>query len=321
MEEYDISFEKSVSEFDEFFQKAKNLKERIEEEIEAINDNNTKITDEITAYFEEEHSKIYKKEKKLKSELDIKITEIKDELEEYFRETTKILLSCERLFKAIKNYSKKNNNNEMKDLFYISKINKINIEAKRLFQNTIKNLDIYFNNESINYKEYYFNGIPIPKDIQIEEKNNKLLISWDLRTKNLDIKNIKYLLKIKNNTEYVDYEVSKTNILIDEYKSNIDYEVKVRVLINDLYGDWSEITKFKIQPKNQNNFVGLFGNNNQGGSLFDNKSNIFSNNDIKGPGIFVNNNQVSGGVFAKNRINGIFGNNIQSGGIFGNQNQ
>ena len=171
-----------------------------------------------------------------------------------------------------------------------------------------------------------------------------------MRTKNLDIKNIKYLLKIKNNTEYVDYEVSKTNILIDEYKSNIDYEVKVRVLINDLYGDWSEITKFKIQPKNQNNFVGLFGNNNQGGSLFDNKSNIFSNNDIKGPsifdnnknvtggvfgnnknifsnndikgpGIFVNNNQVSGGVFAKNRINGIFGINIQSGGIFGNQNQ
>ena len=143
MEEYDISFEKSVSEFDEFFQKAKNLKERIEEEIEAINDNNTKITDEITAYFEEEHSKLYKKETKLKSELDIKITEIKDELEEYFRETTKILLSCERLFIAIKNYSKKNNNNEMKDLFYISKINKINIEAKRLFQNTIKNVDIY----------------------------------------------------------------------------------------------------------------------------------------------------------------------------------
>ena len=325
MEEHGISFDKSVSEFDEFFQKAKNLKERIDEEIEAINDNHKKITDEITNYFEEEHFKLNEKEKQLKYELDLKVTEIKDELEQYFRETTKILLSCERLSKAIKNYSKQNNNNEMKDLFYISKINEISIESKSLFKKPIKNLDIYFINKSIYYKEYYFSGIPIPKDIKAEIKDNKLLISWDLRTKNFDIKNVKYLLKLKYENEYTDYEASKTNILIDEYKINIDYEVKVRALINGLYGGWSDLMKFKIQKKNQNNFLfgdnfnggGLFGNNsNQGGSLFANTNSIFNKNDSKGAGLFGNNN-ATGGLFGRSIFNN---NDSKVPGLFGNNN-
>ena len=263
------------------------MHQNIEEEIENINNSHEKITKEITSYFEEEHRKLNEREEKLKYELDLKVTEIKDELEKYFRESSNILLSYERLSKAMKNYEKNKNICEIKTLCYISKINSINNETITLFKKPIKNLEIsFYDNNTLNYKEYYFNGIPIPKNIKTEEINNEIKISWDLddlRIKNFDNKNIKYSLKIKDDMfNCLNYEVSETKILINEYKENVDYEVNVRALINGSSGDWSKTIKFKIDQKKNNYMGGLFGNNNRGGGLFGNNN--------QGGGLFGNNN-------------------------------
>ena len=51
--------------------------------------------------------------------------------------------------------------NIIKNLTYISKINKNKKEINYLFQVLMRNLNISFNEEKseINYEEYYFNGI------------------------------------------------------------------------------------------------------------------------------------------------------------------
>ena len=53
----------------------KNLKNRIEEEINEIEKTHKKINDEISSSFEKEHKKLIKKEEELKLELDRKIKE------------------------------------------------------------------------------------------------------------------------------------------------------------------------------------------------------------------------------------------------------
>ena len=70
---------------------------------------------------------------------------------------------------------------KLKHYIIISKINSINNGTITLFKKPIKNLEIsFYNNNTLNYKEYYFNGIPIPKNIKLEEINNEIKISWDL---------------------------------------------------------------------------------------------------------------------------------------------
>ena len=96
LKDNDISYEKIFSEFDENYKKLKISKEKIEEEIEEINNIHKKIMDEITISFEEQRFRLSQKEKKLKSELDLKVTDIKEYLEKFLDNSNKIILLCER---------------------------------------------------------------------------------------------------------------------------------------------------------------------------------------------------------------------------------
>ena len=116
LEESGISYGKTVSEFDKIFKKTKNIKDRIEEEIEEINNLHKKLMDGITASFEEQHIKLNHRENELKSDLDIKVTQIKNQLENFLIESHDIITSCERAEKANKYYEKKNDINEIKTL-------------------------------------------------------------------------------------------------------------------------------------------------------------------------------------------------------------
>ena len=154
--------------------------------------------DEITASFEQQHNNLKEKEKNIKSELDLKVTKIKEELENFLMESNDILISCERIEKAIKYYEKKKINNEIKTLYYISEINKNNEITKDFIKKQIKNIEINYNSDlnKLEYKDYYFSGIPIPKNIKTEEQEGKLIIYWDIeyfmfKDFNLKIFNIK----------------------------------------------------------------------------------------------------------------------------------
>ncbi len=52
----------------------------------------------------------------------------------------------------------------------------MNIEAKNIIKSPFKNTEIFYKNNNT------LNGIPTPKDIKIDQKDNKLLISWNIET-------------------------------------------------------------------------------------------------------------------------------------------
>ena len=273
LEDNGISYKGTISEFDKLFGKMKGVKERIESEIEKINNSRDILLVEITNSFEEQRIKLNEKEKALKSELDLNVTKLKDKLEKFYTESNNILSSCEKMIKAIQNYEKNNDNNStIKTLCYISKVNQVNVEIKELLKKPFHNTEISFENDNtLNYKNYYINGIPTPKNIKIEKKDNKVFISWNIDNSVLDLKDIKYLIYLKDNIEESKYESFNTNIIIQEFKPDTEYELKICSVVDGNNGDFCEIKKFRTytplfgQLKNDRNLfgnnVGLFGNN------------------------------------------------------------
>ena len=254
MGDNEIQFKKSTSEFEELIKKTKNLKQNIEGEIKKLNESKYKITDEITETFKKQHLYLDEKEKDLKQDLDLKITKYKDYLEKFLIESNNILSSLERIIQSIKNFGINKDNNKIKSFYYISEINK-NIENSKNFSiKPIKNIDITFSQlfYTINYKVYYFNGIPIPKDIIIEKKDDKVIITWkigDYRLKDLILEVIKYHVEIKDDKIDNKYQTSDKCIILEKYNESKIYEVKIRTVINEVYGDWSEIKRFTIDEE------------------------------------------------------------------------
>ena len=310
----DISYEKSISEFEEIFKNMKNLKRKIEEEIEKINNSQEKIEEEISLSFKKKHLKLDEKEKNLRLELNTKVNNIKEELEDYLKKSKNIILSLNNIQELIENYE--NKNNEIKTLYYISEINKNKEKGIEFLNKKIKNLNIsmYLDNSAICYENYYFNGIPIPKNVKVEEKDKKLYISWiiyDSMMKGIDIKNIKYSVFIKDNNGELKFESSNKYFYYNYYNEDYEYEIKVRTMLDYCYSDWSEVIKFKKekQVKNENSKITL--------NLFNNKK---DDDNKESKPIFTNifNNDNSGGLFGKNNnkekgvglfTNSIFGNN------------
>ena len=286
LKSYNISIEKTISEFDEHFKRAKNIKYRIEEEIGEINNSYKKIINEMTEFFEEERIKLYRKETQLKSELEEKIKQIKESLEKNLIEANDLISFCEKTNKAIEYYQKKINSEEIEKLYYISEINKTNDKVKECFIKPFKNLEVTFNSElkNINYKEYYFNGIPVPKNIQNNNQgNNTIIISWeidDFKIRDYDIKNIKYLLEIKNGDKLYSKETSEKRMTLVTNKLNKNYEIKIRVFVKDIYGNWSNIENYSND--NTGNSGQLYGN-----TLFP-AATITNNNSNENP--FLTNN-------------------------------
>ena len=56
----------------------------------------------------------------------------------------------------------------------------------KIFQHLMKNLTISFNDNIIKYEEYYFNGIPTPKDIKFSDiDKDSFKISWKIDELNI----------------------------------------------------------------------------------------------------------------------------------------
>lgn len=58
-------YEESISEFDKIFEKTKNLKERIEKEINELSEAHNKIKDKMTVEFEKERLDLNQRENRL----------------------------------------------------------------------------------------------------------------------------------------------------------------------------------------------------------------------------------------------------------------
>ena len=124
---------------------------------------------------------------------------------------------------------------------YVSKINKNKKEMKKIINELMKNIKIDFNKEEkkIEFTEYYFNGISIPKDIQFNNiSSNSFQISWKYDEDNLDNKLIKFRVELRkedSNEKFIQvYEGSENNSQINNLKLNTKYEIRICSLYNNI---------------------------------------------------------------------------------------
>ena len=83
----------------------------------------------------------------------------------------------------------------------------------------MKNLKISFIEEEsiIKYEEYFFNGVPIPTDIEFKEIGiNSIKVFWkidDIKTVNIDKNELKYRIEIRkeNDNKFIQYNVENNN--------------------------------------------------------------------------------------------------------------
>ena len=222
-----------------------------------IDSNYEKVDKETTKSYELKRERLNKEESDLKEKLKTEVTKIKERFELSLTEIYNLSKTCEKIIKGI-NSLEKEEKNMIKTLSYISKIN-INKEKMRiLFQELMKNIKISFIEEesTIKYEEYFFNGIPIPSNIEFNNiSSNSFKVSWkldDINVLNIDKKEIKYKLEIKkeNSKEKFKqvYEDKDNNYLVEKLDKNTSYEIKICCVYKDITSNYTQI--YKIKTKN-----------------------------------------------------------------------
>ena len=184
----------------------------------------------------------------------------KEELQNFINKSIEIIKCNEKIAKCIQYYEKnkeKSNPVIIKTLSYISEIEKNNQKVFYFINESMKNMNITFNENknTLEYNNYIFNGISSPINIQSSEKNDNCMnISWkidEFYKKFMDITQYKYNLEIKdNNNNICNYEGKETNIEIRGLINDKEYEIRVRTIYKESYGIWSEYKKVKLLNRN-----------------------------------------------------------------------
>ena len=157
----------------------------------------------------------------------------------------------------------KEEKNMIKILSYMTKINKNQNEMNLLFQTSMKNLKITFEEDksNIKYEEYIFNGIPIPKNIEFKDIDiNSFKIFWKIEEKFdklIDKNNIKFKVEMRKENEKFEkvYENKDNNCTIGNLSSNTNYEIRICPIYNNVNVEWSEIMKVKTSTFNLDSVI------------------------------------------------------------------
>jgi len=246
-----ISINDYIKDFDICTQDITNIKDTIENEIKKINISYESVDKEVTKSFKLKHEQLIKEEKDMKDKLQTEVTKIKSKLEEYLSLINDLIRNNEKINKGIKklNEDDENKNIQMlKKLTYISKINKNKKEMNKISKILMKSLKLNYIEDNIKYEEYFLNGFPFPKDIQIDTKVNSLKISWkidDLNILDIDKNKIKYKVEIRKENEKFKEVCESKDLNCNIYKLNPDtnYEIRVCTIYNNINSKWSEIKK------------------------------------------------------------------------------
>ena len=233
-------------------EKILNLKQKIEKEILTIDELYEKINKEVTDSFLKKHEKLYKEENDLKENLKTEVTKVKEKLENFLSESNNIIKNNEKINKGIKNLEKEEKN-ITKILSYVSKMNKNKKIMNNLLQDLMRNIKITFQEETANikYEEYFFNGIPNPKNIEFKDiETNSFKIIWkidDLNLLNFKKDDLKFRIELRkaNTKEKFEqiYEGNAFEFIAQNLIKNTNYEIRICSFYNDLFSNWSEIKK------------------------------------------------------------------------------
>ena len=150
--------------------------------------------------------------------------------------------------------------NMIKILSYITKINYNKSEMKLLLHKLIKNLKISFEEKenNIKYENFYFNGLPIPKNINFKDiSTNSFKIFWNIEETDLinEVKSkIKYKIEVRleNSNEKLGkfYESNNNNFLVDNLTEGGTYNIRICCSYNNCDGEWSDFQKIKTEIYN-----------------------------------------------------------------------
>ena len=139
-----IEIESSKKEFDININKLNNLKNQIEKEMEEIDNTYEKVDKETTKSFELKREKLNKEESDLKEKLKTEVTKVKEKFELSLTEINQLLKTCEKIIKGINILEKEKEKNMIKTLSYISRININKEKMREIFQELMKNLNIFY---------------------------------------------------------------------------------------------------------------------------------------------------------------------------------
>lgn len=215
-----------------------------------------KVNNETTKSYELKHEKLTKEENELKEKLQNEVTKVKEKLEISLNKVNELIKACEKIKKGMKNIQKEETK-MIKKLTYVSKINKNKKEMSSLFSELMRNIKISFveKENNIKYEEYFFNGIPVPKNVEFQEiGSNSFRIIWkidDINIINIDRKEIKYRVEMRkenSNEKYVQiYEGNDNNCVADNLTKNTNYEIRICSFYKDITSNWTETQKIKIK--------------------------------------------------------------------------
>ena len=221
-----------------------------------------KVNKEVTESYKIKRDKINKEEENLKEKLKTEVTKIKEKFEISISEINSLLKTCEKIVKGIKSLEKEEKN-MIKTLSYLSKINKNEKEIGKIFQQLMKNMKISFieNESQIKYDEYYFNGIPIPNNIEFNNiGTNSFQINWkidNINILNINKNEIKYRIEIRKENmkeKFVQvYEGNEYNYIINNLNKNTNYEIRICSLYKDIISEYTKI--YKIKTKNFDSLI------------------------------------------------------------------
>ena len=268
----EFTFDLKLKDFNEKCIKINDLKEKVEQEINKINSSYDIICNKLKKSFELKHEKLIIEENNLKEKLDNEVTKVKEKLENFLSESSNLIRMCDRINKGVKKLENNNENNMIKTLSYISKINKIQKEINILDNQLLRNVNLDFKEKKsdIIFDEYFFNGCPIPNNIKINNiTDSSFKVSWkiDINNKNDEINKYKFKIELKNEKDnnFVQvYEGSQSYFKIEGLSQNSNYEIRICTSNNDFNGPWGEIQKIetKMDQKiisEKQNFGNLFG--------------------------------------------------------------
>ena len=209
----------------------------------------------LTKSFAIKHEKLLNEENNMKEDLQLEVTKIKEKLEIFLTETNEGIRIGNKIKKGIDKLQKEKENNIIKVIAYISKLNKSQKKMNNLFKELIKNTNINFleKENKIIYEDYYFNGIQIPKNIEVNNIGNfNVDVTWkidEIKIENLNNNDTKFRVEIKKENpddKFIQvYEGMNKNYKISNLESDTNYQIRINCINNNLIGNWSEVIKFK----------------------------------------------------------------------------